>query len=135
MAQAWLDRFSALVAGETVLSLPYGDLDVSAAATHGPVFYTDAMARGAEVLTALGITHTPVLAPPDGLISPGALQAATDETIVLLGDTSFAVPPDAPQLDGPAARPQGGRHVVRGGVGRPGTRPRPTNRSPCASGC
>ena len=96
VAQAWLDRFSALVAGETVLSLPYGDLDVSAAATHGPVFYTDAMARGAEVMTALGIAHTPVLAPPDGLISPDALQAATDESTVLLGDTSFAVPPDAP---------------------------------------
>lgn len=96
VAQAWLDRFSALVAGDTVLSLPYGDLDVSAAATHGPVFYTDAMARGAEVMAALGIVHTPVLAPPDGLISPDALQAATAESIVLLGDTSFAVPPDAP---------------------------------------
>lgn len=96
VAQAWLDRFVALAAGDTVLSLPYGDLDVSAAATHGPVFYTDAAARGAEVMAALGIAHTPVLAPPDGLISPDALQAATAESIVLLGDTSFAVPPDAP---------------------------------------
>lgn len=96
LAQAWLDRFTALVAGETVLSLPYGDLDVSAAATHGPIFYTDAMARGAEVMTALGVAHTPALAPPDGLVSPDALQAATDESIVLLGDTSFADPPDAP---------------------------------------
>jgi hypothetical protein len=97
VAQAWLDRFSALVAGQTVLALPYGDLDVSAAATHGPVFYSDAVARAAEVMGALGIAHTPVLAPPEGLISPDALQAATPDSTVLLGDTSFAVPPDAPQ--------------------------------------
>lgn len=97
VAQAWLDRFSALVAGQTVLALPYGDLDVSAAATHGPAFYSDAVARAAEVMGALGIAHTPVLAPPEGLISPDALQAATPDSTVLLGDTSFAVPPDAPQ--------------------------------------
>ena len=121
VAQAWLDRFTALVAGETVLSLPYGDLDVSAAATHGPVFYTDAMARGAEVMTALGIAHTPVLAPPDGLLSPDALQAATDEQHRPARRHVVRRPAGRAQLDGPAARPQGGRHVVRGGIGRPGT--------------
>lgn len=96
VAQAWLDRFLALTAGRTVLSLPYGDLDVSAAATHGPVFHTDAVARGGEVMDALGIAYTPALAPPDGIVSPDALEAATPEGTVLLGDTSFAVPPDAP---------------------------------------
>lgn len=96
VAQAWLERFSALVVGETVLSLPYGDLDASAAAAHGPEFYTDAVARSAEVMTALGIVSTPTLAPPGGIISPEALRAATPDGTVLLGDTSFAVPPDAP---------------------------------------
>ncbi|WP_457205572.1 DUF6049 family protein, partial [Nocardioides sp. P5_C9_2] len=95
-AGAWLDRLSALVVGETVLSLPYGDLDVSAAAAHDPDFYTDAVARSAEVMTALGIVSTPTLAPPGGIISPQALESATPDGTVLLGDTSFAVPPDAP---------------------------------------
>ncbi len=96
VAQAWLDRFLALTAGRTVLSLPYGDLDVSAAATHGPDVHTDAVARGSEVMDALGVAHTPALAPPDGIISPDALRAAAPEGTVLLGGTSFAVPPDAP---------------------------------------
>jgi hypothetical protein len=96
VAQAWLDRFAALVAGETVLSLPYGDLDVSAAAAHAPPFHADAVARSAEVMGALGIAHTPVLAPPEGLISPDALRNAAPDATVLLGDASFAVPPDSP---------------------------------------
>jgi Family of unknown function (DUF6049) len=96
VAQAWLDRFAALVAGQTVLALPYGDLDVSAAAAHGPAFHADAVARSAEVMDALGIAATPVLAPPEGLISPDALRTAAPDATVLLGDTSFAVPPDTP---------------------------------------
>ncbi|KRF37595.1 DUF6049 family protein [Nocardioides sp. Soil805] len=95
LAQAWLDRFAALVTGHTVLSLPYGDLDVSAAAAHDPDTYPLALSRSNEVMTALGIAHTPTLAPPDGLISPEALRAATPDGTVLLGETSFAGPPDA----------------------------------------
>jgi hypothetical protein len=94
-ARAWLVRFASLVSGQTVLTLPYGDLDVSAAAVHGPVFYLDAVERSAEVMAALGIAHTPALAPPGGLISPDALETATPDTTVMLGDASFALPPDS----------------------------------------
>lgn len=96
VAQGWLDRFAALVTGRSVLALPYGDLDVSAAASHDETVYADAVTRSAEVMSALGIAHTPALAPPDGLISPDALRAATPDSTVLLGDTSFGVPPDSP---------------------------------------
>jgi hypothetical protein len=95
VARTWLDHFTALAAGDSVLSLPYGDLDVSAAAAHGPDVYPDAVARSTAVMAALGITSTPALAPPEGLISPDALRTATPESTVLLGDTSFALPPDS----------------------------------------
>jgi hypothetical protein len=95
VARTWLDRFTALAAQDTVLSLPYGDLDVSAAAAHGPDVYPDAVARSTATMAALGIVSTPALAPPAGLISPDALRTATPESTVLLNDTSFALPPDS----------------------------------------
>lgn len=93
-ATAWLERFTALTAGKTVLALPYGDLDAAAAAAHAPAFYEQAVARSSQVMTWLGIQSSPALAPRQGVLSPAALQAATPDSTVLVADTSFAVPPD-----------------------------------------
>lgn len=97
LARAWLDRFKVVATGQNVLALPFGDLDVSAAATYGPVYYQQAVIRSAQVMDWLGIGATPALAPRDGILSRGAIEAATAESTILLSDTSFAVPPDAPQ--------------------------------------
>lgn len=94
-ATDWLVRFRTALAGQPVLFLPYGDLDVSAAVRQGSAFYDRAMARGAEVMAGLGVPASPALAPRDGVLSPEALRAATPESTVLLGDTSFALPPTA----------------------------------------
>lgn len=98
MAQEWLDRFQAVTSGQTVLALPYGDIDASAAAAHGPGYYTQAVTRTAQVMGWLGVAFTPALAPRDGLLSPAAISAATEDSTILLADTSFAgaVPPNAP---------------------------------------
>lgn len=94
-ATPWLARFRSALAGESVLFLPYGDLDVSAAVRQDPSFYERATARGAEVMAGLGVPASPALAPRDGILSPDALRAATPQSTVLVGDTSFALPPDA----------------------------------------
>ncbi len=97
VAQAWLDRFVAATQGASVLALPYGDLDVSAAATYGPSYYAQALTRSQQVMAWLGVNASPALAPPEGIMSAAAIQAAAPDTTILLGDTAFAVPPVAPQ--------------------------------------
>ncbi|PUA81199.1 hypothetical protein C7S10_09165 [Nocardioides currus] len=97
VAQAWLDRFKQLTADQTVLSLPFGDLDVSAAAAHGSTYYQQAVRRSSQVMDYLGVRSTPAIAPRDGILSPAAIEAATPDSTILVADTSFAEPPDAPQ--------------------------------------
>lgn len=99
VARAWLDRLLQVTSGEIVLSLPYGDLDVSAAAAHGPGYYEQAVTRSQQVMDRAGLAATPALAPRDGILSPAAISAATEDTTILLADTSFAgaVPPNAPE--------------------------------------
>lgn len=97
VAQTWIARFTTITAGQTVLSLPYGDLDVSAAAAHDPAIFERALTRSVQVMAWLGVLSSPALAPRDGILSPAAILAATNlDTTILIGDTSFAVPPDAP---------------------------------------
>jgi hypothetical protein len=97
LAQAWLDRFKAATSGQTVLALPYGDLDVSADAAHGAAYYQQAVVRSSQVMSWLGVAASPALAPRDGILSRPAIEAATPDTTILMADTSFAVPPNAPQ--------------------------------------
>ncbi len=97
LADDWLGRFEALTADQSVLALPYGDLDVSAAAAHGPAYYEQAATRSSQVMEWLDVAATPALAPRDGVLSPAAIEAATPDTTILLADTSFAFPPDAPE--------------------------------------
>lgn len=91
-AQAWLDRFRVSTTDRTVLSLPFGDLDVSAAVRHRPQRYDDARNRSAQVMAALEIAAMPALAPENGVLSPEALLASPRKTTVLMGDAVFATP-------------------------------------------
>lgn len=97
LATAWLERFTEVTSGSSVLALPFGDLDVSAAATLGPDYYTQAVARSTQVMSWLGIVSAPALAPSEGILSRGAISAATADSTILLSDTSFAVRPEAPR--------------------------------------
>ncbi|MCW2736343.1 MAG: hypothetical protein JWN97_987 [Nocardioides sp.] len=95
-ATAWLARFQALVGTEPVLTLPFGDLDVSAAVRHDPDRYTQALSRSTQVMALLGLPSRLAVAPDDGLLSPEALAATPPEALVMLGDNAFALPPDSP---------------------------------------
>lgn len=96
-AQAWLNRFSALATSRPVLTLPYGDLDVSAAARNDPESLARAVARSTDVMTALALPSQAAVSPIDGHLSPEGLALVPDDTVVLLQDTAFVpVPPSSP---------------------------------------
>ncbi len=93
LATDWLARFRGLVGTRTVLTLPFGDLDVSAAVRHDPERFTEAMDRSAVVMTELGLPSQPTVAPASDVLSPEAISATPAGTVILLGDNAFTIPP------------------------------------------
>ena len=69
-AQAWLARLGeAMRPEDQVMSLPYGDVDVAAAAEHDPKLYQRAVARAGTTLPGFDVTTTPVLSSPSGYLT------------------------------------------------------------------
>ncbi len=97
--EVWLERLAAAVDGDQVLSLPYGDVDVSAAHDHGPALLRTARLRAAEELDELDVTALPAVAPPSGYLSTEALTALPDDTHPLLTDRMLPEGLDAGPLD------------------------------------
>ncbi len=121
-AQAWLARLGeAMRPEDQVMSLPYGDVDVAAAATHDPQLYERAVARAGTTLPGFDVTTSPVLSSPSGYLTAEAIRAAVPGSTILLTDAMFEAP--APAL----ADTEGHQVVVastaagEGGPG-PGTR-------------
>ena len=86
---AWLERMDEVLVGDRVLTLAYGDPDVSAATDHGPDLLTAARERSGEEVAAFDLPAEPVVAPPEGLLSPDALARVPSGTVTLLGDDSL----------------------------------------------
>lgn len=89
-ATAWLDRLGGVLTGSEVLALPYGDLDVSAAATHDPTSYAWARQRSGDALQPWGLPVTPALGGPRGYLSLPALQLAAETETVIGSDQMLA---------------------------------------------
>jgi len=98
-AQAWLDTFSEVMSGSEVLALPFGDVDVSAAAQHDPQTYRDAVRRSSTVLSSFGVGSTPAVASPDGRLSERAVAMTSSGTVVLMPDDAFTSAPDSATVD------------------------------------
>ena len=86
---AWLDRLHTGLEGSEILGLPYGDLDVSAAAAHDPDAYAAARDRSGTQLAPWGLALSPAVASPSGYLSPSALQMTGPDTRVLVTDRMF----------------------------------------------
>lgn len=82
-AAAWIERFTALARDQRLLALPYGDLDVAAAATSDPELITRALEESAAYFDALELSSDPVIAPPDGVLPTEALDALQGSTVLL----------------------------------------------------
>ena len=106
-AREWLGRLrAAMDAGDEVMVLPFGDLDVSAATTHRRTpLYARALARSQGPLLGTEIPTTPVIAPPSGFLSPDALGDIDPATTVLVGEKMF-------DAQAPAVASVGGQRVV-----------------------
>ena len=102
-ASSWLDRLHTGLEGSEILGLPYGDLDVSAAAAHNPEAYTAASARTGTTLFPWALPLSPAVSGPRGFLSPAAIRMTADDTRVLVSDRMFrGRAPDVAQTDGHA---------------------------------
>ena len=118
---AWLNQLEGALAGDEVLGLPYGDVDVSAAAQLEPDSYDLAVQRTGNILEPWGFPLTPAIAPPGGYLDPESLDVLGQSSPILVSDRMF--PEGAP----PVARVSGtrltttSRSTEQGGPG-PGLR-------------
>ncbi len=103
---SWLNRLREALAGNQVLALPYGDLDVSAAAEWDPQVYVRARKRSGTQLAPWGLTTSPAVASPSGFVDPGAIGEIHKKATILVTDEMFGA--DAPSV----ARTSGRRLVV-----------------------
>ena len=65
--------------GKQVLALPWGDVDVAAAAKRDTDVYTDARARSGTVLSVSQAPMTPAMSAPSGYLDDAALALADDD--------------------------------------------------------
>ncbi len=89
-AAGWLDDFVTESSEDTVLGLPYGDLDVPAVTGNR----LDGLLEEAQRLTAgslatLGLDAAPVVAPPRGFLPSRVLDQIDPDTAVLMTDKAF----------------------------------------------
>jgi hypothetical protein len=92
LAESWLDTMVPVFQRSEVLALPYGDLDLPAAAAHDPDSYETARTRSIGLFEDLDVPATQVNAPPGGVISKAALTSADPATPTVL--SSAALPAD-----------------------------------------
>lgn len=90
IAKPWLERLLDVLKGSTVYALPYGDLDLAAAARHDPALYALARQRSTEAFAAFGVAARPVDAPINGYLQAGAVGAGDSGTPLLLSDQAIS---------------------------------------------
>jgi hypothetical protein len=128
-AVAWLERFTALAQRLPVLALPYGDLDVAGAAHHDRRALTLARAESEAVLDALGVSSTPALVPPTGVVPAALRELAAGATVIassaVLGEelATAAEVPAAVTVGGDVVR------IAEAGLGSGGPGPTAGTRS------
>ncbi|WP_134765821.1 DUF6049 family protein [Nocardioides sp. 1609] len=85
-ATAWLERFRDAVAGDEVLTLPYGNVDVPAAVRHDERLLDLALAQRSTVLADLGIESSPGVMSPSGYLDAASIAALDPETTIVVTD-------------------------------------------------
>lgn len=122
-AASWLDRLRGELARGDVLALPYGDLDLAAAAQHDPATYGRARRSSGGVLGRWDLLTSPGAGATSGYASPDELTLLDGDETVVLAD--HALPPERRPL---AAARVGGRRVLFASsataAGGPGPEPR-----------
>ncbi len=95
-ATEWLATFRSVSVGRDLLALPYGDIDAASAAQHAPDTLATAQARSADVMTQLGLTARPTLAPRTGVLPASAVAQTSADTLLLLSDSALPLVEPSP---------------------------------------
>ena len=89
-AADWLQTFRRQAAQHTVLSVPYGDLDVASALRNDfEAVFEQGTELSAATMEGQGVDSTPVVAPPDGYLPNPVLEQLDPATPVMLSDAAF----------------------------------------------
>lgn len=121
VAGPWLDRLHSALDSGQILALPYGNVDVAAAADHDPESYREARRLSGTVLQPWGLKMSGAVASPSGYLDDAAIQLLESGATVLVTDRMF--PDGAPVV----ARTDGRRLVTTSAgaaSGGPGPDPR-----------
>lgn len=112
-AVTWLAALRSQAPSHTVLSLPYGDLDVAAVlgSERFRGLYDRAVKLSEATITNAGMSADPVVAPDDGHLPAAALRRIDATVSVLLADSAF---PDAAE---PVVRTAAGASAVLSDTG------------------
>ncbi|MGN6129571.1 MAG: DUF6049 family protein [Nocardioidaceae bacterium] len=106
-AASWIQGFQRLAASQSVMTVPYGDLDVAAALRHhGNAVLRAGRQLSARTMAELNVSATPVVAPVDGYLPAQALARVHTGRAVLLRDSAF------PHADRPVLTTDRGADVV-----------------------
>jgi hypothetical protein len=90
IATQWLARFQTALSNKQVLDLPWGDVDVAAAAKRDLDAYTGARDRSGTQIVQGSLTASPAVAAPSGHLDDAALAAVDPSTTILVSDKSVA---------------------------------------------
>ena len=124
-AADWLSAVQDQLRFSDALALPYGDIDLSAAADHAPELYQRARER-TSVLDDWDVDADPAIAAPSGYLDANAFLLAADDSIALVTDQMFG---RREFRNGPPAIGRVGDHRIAvvdsaAGTGGPGPDPR-----------
>lgn len=111
-ATDWLARLQRALPGHEVLAVPYGDLDVPAAAASSPDTYAVARSRATEVMAALDIPAVPTAASPGGFLDPAGLALTDPTDTVLISDDMFDSAGSPVEAAAPTVATEAGRRIV-----------------------
>jgi hypothetical protein len=86
---AWLEDLHDGLEGHEILTLPYGDVDVAAAARYDPATYQAARTRADGDLEPWGLPTSPAVSSPTGYIDAAGIRLAEPASTLLVTDRLF----------------------------------------------
>lgn len=88
-ATSWLERLHEGLDGNEILALPYGDVDVAAAAEHDPQVLRRARKRSDGDLQPWGLPTVPAVSSPKGFLDATGIRATDPRDTLLVTDRMF----------------------------------------------
>ena len=92
-AEAWLERLHEALGDHKLLALPYGDIDVAAAAEHDPALYALARRRSGTTLQPWGLPLKAAVGAPSGFLDRQGIRTVERAATLLVTDRALGDDP------------------------------------------